>query len=75
MNVLSIILGILLIAAVVVIGYQKGRNDVLKDFLNLCISRIKDLEKENSSLEKQVDKLSSKIIPGDKNGEEFQGHH
>lgn len=73
MNVLTIILGILLIAAVVVIIYQKGRNDVLKEFVNLCTSRIKDVERENERLKSRVESLSAKTKDG--GNEEFQGHH
>lgn len=75
MKVVIIILVILLIAAVVVISNQKERNGALKDYVNLSLSKIKDLEKENSALRSQIEKLVAEGAPDDNKGKEFQGHH
>lgn len=69
MKVLVIIMVLLLIAAIWVIFHQNERSDVQ----NLLLQRIKDLEKENDSLKRQVECLCKKSQPkpADKG---FQGH-
>lgn len=73
MKVLFIIMVLLLIAAVWVIFHQREKSDVQREFLNLSLQRIKDLEKENTSLKQQVESLckSNQPRPADK---DFQGH-
>ncbi len=66
---LIIILVLLLIAAVMMIFHQKEKNDVQREFINLYVQKLKDLESENAAL--KID--TGKLIEKDKG--EFQGHH
>ena len=73
MKVLVITLGLLLIAAVVVIIRQKEKNDVQNEFINLCTQRLKDLDKEIETLKSRA-KMLAEGNRADNKGE-FQGHH
>ena len=73
MKVLVITLGLLLIAAVVVIIRQKEKNDVQNEFINLCTQRLKDLDKEIETLKSRT-KMLAEDNRADNKGE-FQGHH
>ena len=73
MKVLIIIIGLLLIAAIWVIFRQNERSDVQKEFLNLSLQRIKDLEEENVHLKQQVESLGKANQP-ESTDNDYQGH-
>ncbi len=73
MKVLVIIMVLLLIAAIWVIFRQNERSDVQKEFLNLSLQHIKDLEEENVHLKQQVESLGKANQP-ESTDKDYQGH-
>lgn len=73
MKVLIIIIGLLLIAAVWVIFRQNEISNVQKEFLNLLLQRIKDLEEENVHLKQRVESLGKANQP-ESTDNDYQGH-
>lgn len=73
MKVTLIILGLLLLAATLLIIQQKKRSNVQKEFINLCIQRIKDLNIDVESLKQQLEtRHQVNQLPED--DKTFQGH-
>lgn len=74
MKVTLIILGLLLTAAIVLIIQQKKISNVQKEFINLCVQRIKDLNSDVASLKQQLEIQHQDDDWSSKDDKTYQGH-